>query len=242
MSEQPVDDNVEPSYYLAEGVAGEGDAPEWFMGDKYKSVSEQAKAYPEAQKLVGRLGEFVGAPEGDEGLSGYSTENWLPESVDVELDLENPLLKGMAPVFKEMGLSQKGMDKVAQTFILLQKDAADAAQQEADFQRQQLGAEPQQRIDNIKDFLTAQLDDEEQRQALLDMTVSAKGVEALETLADKIRGGRMATPPPAPSVTKDEIDALQNAVDEHGNRKMRDPAYAKMVRDKRRQLVGDGPA
>ena len=244
MSEQPLEqgDPAEANYHYAEGVPGAGDIPEWFQADKYKTVEEQAKAYPEAQKLVGRLGKFVGAPEGDEGLSGYATENFIPEGVEVELDLENPLLKEMAPLFKEMGLSQEGMDQVAQRYTLIQKDLMEQAEKAAEFEIQQLGANGVQRIDNIKSFLTAQVTDEAQRAALIEMTTSAAAVQGLEALASAIRGQKMQTPPPAPALTRDEVMSLQMATDEHGNRKMRDPAYAEMVRQKWAQIEGDGPA
>ena len=48
----------EGEYYLADGVKGTGDIPEWYKADKYKSVAEQAKAYPE---LLSKFGGFTGA-------------------------------------------------------------------------------------------------------------------------------------------------------------------------------------
>ena len=47
-------------WYLAEGVAGNGEPPEWFRADKYKTLDEQAKAYVELEK---RFGAFTGAPK-----------------------------------------------------------------------------------------------------------------------------------------------------------------------------------
>ena len=69
-------------WFLNEEVKGEGDVPEWFKADKYKSVAEQAKAYA---GLESKLGAFTGAPK-----DGYEVE--LPEGVDVELDSEDPML------------------------------------------------------------------------------------------------------------------------------------------------------
>ena len=43
----------ESSWLWGDEVPGTGEAPEWFNGAKYKSVAEQAKAYPELEKKFG---------------------------------------------------------------------------------------------------------------------------------------------------------------------------------------------
>ena len=45
-----VPDPPAASWYLSEGVGGEGEAPVWFKGDKYKTIADQAQAYPELEK------------------------------------------------------------------------------------------------------------------------------------------------------------------------------------------------
>ena len=50
----------EGEYFLSEGIKGAGDMPEWYNPSKYKSVSEQAKAYTELEK---KFGGFTGAPK-----------------------------------------------------------------------------------------------------------------------------------------------------------------------------------
>ena len=67
-----------PSYMFTDDMPGEGDAPEWFKGEKYKTVSDQAKAYNE---LEGRFGSFTGAPKDGK---------YEIEGMDFE---ESPLLK-----------------------------------------------------------------------------------------------------------------------------------------------------
>src|SRR5688572_4360911 len=51
-----------PTWFYSDGTPGKGAIPSWFKFDKYKSVEEQAKAYPH---LESRMGKFVGAPDGD---------------------------------------------------------------------------------------------------------------------------------------------------------------------------------
>ena len=38
----------------ADGVEGQGDAPDWFKGDKYNTVADQAKAYKDLESSSGR--------------------------------------------------------------------------------------------------------------------------------------------------------------------------------------------
>ena len=61
----------EGEYFLSDGIKGSGDTPDWYKGDKYKSVAEQAKAYTELEK---KFGGFTGAPKdgysGPEGIEG----------------------------------------------------------------------------------------------------------------------------------------------------------------------------
>jgi len=59
-SEEPVSlvDAAEPQlgegeYFLTDGIKGAGDRPEWYLSEKYKSVSDQAAAYNELSKKFG---------------------------------------------------------------------------------------------------------------------------------------------------------------------------------------------
>ena len=62
----------EGEYFLSDGIKGTGDMPEWYKGDKYKSVAEQAKAYTELEK---KFGGFTGSPkDGYQGPVGIATD------------------------------------------------------------------------------------------------------------------------------------------------------------------------
>ena len=50
---------AEGEYFLAEGIKGVGEAPEW-LDKKYKTVSDQAKGYAELSK---KFGAFRGSPK-----------------------------------------------------------------------------------------------------------------------------------------------------------------------------------
>ena len=72
-AETTVIEENKPGYLFADGVVGEGDAPEWFKADKYKTVSDQAKAYVE---LESKFGGFKGAPkEGKYEVEGFNFDD-----------------------------------------------------------------------------------------------------------------------------------------------------------------------
>jgi len=88
------DDTTAPGYLYADGIEAQGDVPEWFKSNKYKTVSEQAAAYPELEK---RFGSFTGAPkEGKYEIEGVEFE-------------DNTLLKTVADWGLENQLSQEGL-------------------------------------------------------------------------------------------------------------------------------------
>ena len=76
------------AWNLNDTTPGTGEKPAWFKAEKYKNVSEQAKAYTELEKT---LGAFVGAPKDDKGQP-KAYELKLPEGVTV--DMTHPTMKG----------------------------------------------------------------------------------------------------------------------------------------------------
>jgi hypothetical protein len=80
----------EGEYFLSDGIKGTGDTPEWYKGDKYKSVAEQAKAYTELEK---KFGGFTGAPK--DGYSG-------PEGIESD----DALLQELTEFAEKTGMSQ----------------------------------------------------------------------------------------------------------------------------------------
>lgn len=84
-------------------MQGTGEAPDWFLKDKYANVAEQAKAYPDLQK---RFGAFIGAPKDGK----YDTK--LPEGAGVELDAAHPLLGEFQKWAGANQLSQKGFTEL----------------------------------------------------------------------------------------------------------------------------------
>ena len=76
--------------------------PDWFMKDKFKSTEEQAKAYSELQK---KMGKFWGAPKDEykiDDLEGISKDD--------------PLVANLVPALKELGLSQEGFNTLVKQY------------------------------------------------------------------------------------------------------------------------------
>ena len=102
-----------------------------------------------------------------------------------------------------------------------------------------LGDNAQQRVDNISNWAKANLTPE-QVEGLGDATTTAAGVQAVEALIAKSRNAPMQTADtnPVTQIDMAELQTLQFAKDENGNRKMQsDPEYAKMVRAKFAQAM-----
>lgn len=99
-----VDEN---GWFLSEGVQGEGEKPEWFVDNKYKSVSEQAKGYKELEK---KLGAFTGSPD------DYSND--LGAEYDgIEFDPDDELLSGFKALAKDSNMSQEGYTDMMKMFV-----------------------------------------------------------------------------------------------------------------------------
>jgi len=169
-----------PAWYFtapgedSEGVAGSGDVPDWFMVDKYKSVDEQAKAYPELAK---RFGGFEAAPE----------EYSLPEGFE-----ETPLDDGLLDIVKQFG-KEHHMGQGAFNELVTKATEYQIQQQEQMREQamQALGENAQQRIDNLNDWVNVNAP-KEMVDAIHNLATSAESVQALEFLISKTKGAKVA--------------------------------------------------
>ena len=110
------DDNPNVTKSIGESEAAQSQAaPQddmpWLLRDKFKGDSiedvmkQQAMAYDELQK---KMGKFWGAPkESDYDVSGLN---------EYGIEAQDPILQGMMPAFKEMGLSNEAVKKLAASY------------------------------------------------------------------------------------------------------------------------------
>jgi len=137
-------DNAEPTldqgeYFLAEGIKGAGETPEWYKSDKYQSVAEQAKAYTELEK---KFGGFKGAPK-----DGYTA----PEGIESD----DALLTELTEFAKDTNMSDEAFGR-AWELLSAQEQAVEEVTQEMEMQK--LGDNATQRLKTVEGFLKNNLD------------------------------------------------------------------------------------
>jgi hypothetical protein len=201
-----------------------------FVQDKYRTegrtedeaMTEQAKAYVELQK---QFGGFTGSPDAYEvSLSEELTEQGF------EIDTEDPLFVQFSEMAKENGMNNDVFNNVIGAFAMSEIAKETAAEESMKAELATLD-NAENRIDNISKYLSANLD-QSTFSAFENMTFSADMVKVLEGVIMK---GQPATMAPtdvhaSPAMSKDELNTLQFAKDDYGNRKMAvDPEYRKHV-------------
>jgi hypothetical protein len=210
---------AEAQYHYADGLPGEGVAPEWFKGDKYKTVSDQAKAYTD---LESRFGSFTGAPEEYEIV----TSDELKEK-GVELSGDDPIMEEALKFAKESNMSQDGFNSMMELYGMAKVAEAEAIGLARADEIKALGMNAQSRLDNLNAWGKTNLPTD-LFEGFQEMATSAAAVQALEKLVAMTRPAAMSatelTPAPG-GMTKEELDTMQFAVDDNGVRKMQDPEY-----------------
>ena len=91
-------------WYYDQDLKGSGDKPEW-MKDKYKTVTDQAKAYSEIEK---KLGAFKGAPD--------EYDLTLKDAPDIQFSKDDPMLKDFLDNAKKNGVSQEYVSELLGTY------------------------------------------------------------------------------------------------------------------------------
>ena len=150
----------EGEYFLSDGIKGTGDAPEWYKGDKYKSVAEQAKAYTELEK---KFGGFTGAPK--DGYAG-------PEGVESD----DALLQELTEFASKTNMSQEAFGE-AWELLTAQSEAVEAVSQEQEIAA--LGSNAEERIKNVEGYLKNNLDADDY-ETVRDLVTDAKSIQLIE--------------------------------------------------------------
>lgn len=222
-------------WQYADGIQGQGDMPEWFKADKYKTVAEQAKGYKE---LESKLGAFTGAPE------KYSPAELKEELKEMGLEIspDDPLVERAMEIAKEMNMSQEGFNKLYGLYGEIMAAEQVAVEQLREEEFKALGNNAQTRLDNLNAWATTNLP-ADMAEGFRDLALSAKAVQTLERLVSMTRNAPInpSGGTPSPGASKKELEELMFAKDKYGQRKMRDPEYAKMVNEKWAQHYGTDP-
>ena len=150
----------EGEYFLSDGIKGTGETPEWYKGDKYKSVAEQAKAYTELEK---KFGGFTGAPK--DGYAG-------PEGVESD----DALLQELTEFASKTNMSQEAFGE-AWELLTAQSEAVEAVSQEQEIAA--LGSNAEERIKNVEGYLKNNLDADDY-ETVRDLVTDAKSIQLIE--------------------------------------------------------------
>jgi hypothetical protein len=188
-----------------------------YLDGKYKSVSDLENGYRELNKSYTQktqeFGSFQGAPE-------EYTYNEGVEASDFATKWG-----------KENQLSNDGLNSLVDGYNKYQEEQIVEYQ---NTQLEALGENGKERIQNVNDYLNANLGEDHG----LDVD-SAKGVEALERLISSSKQAAPVSRPTAPSANRDDIREMRFAKDEYGNRKMSsDPAYRAKIEALEREMLG----
>ena len=225
------------AWFWQDEMQGEGETPEWFKGDKYKTVADQAKAYTEAEK---RLGAFTGAPE-EYSLDlpeGYE----LPEGVEATLDKEDPLAVAFTAWGKENNVSQKAFSDMLAMYMDQQVRDYEAMTGTAQAEMERLGDTGASRLDALAKWGKANMD-EELFEKFRSAMVTADAVEAFEYVIGKTRNAQMPDPtninPNLMATKRQELLELQDAKDENGKLKwVTDPIHRAKIERLQKEIYG----
>ena len=185
-----------------------------YADGKFKSVGDLENSYKELQSTFSKkLGAFEGAPENYEFNEGFVTD-------------ENQELADMLSGWgAENQLSNDGLNSLVSQYnehLATQQGAA------IDAEFGKLGDDAQVRIDNARSFLDANLGEEQTRALAANMN-TAGAIEAVEALIAMTKQPKVAAQDAQPNLNADKIHEMRFALDEHGNRRMEDPAYRQRV-------------
>ena len=189
-TEPTIDDTA---WYLSEGVAGEGETPEWFKSGKYQTVEEQAKAY---LGLESKLGSFTGAPS-----DGYETV--IPEGLEVEIPSDDPLLANFNDWAQKAGLSQDAHSELLGVYI----EGMMGSLPDMEAEMKKIGPDANQRITDVVQWAKGTLDQGE-FETLQSLATTADGFKLLERMKSLTRETQISAPDtarPANSVTKEAL-------------------------------------
>ena len=216
-------ESQESTWSYAEGIGGEGDAPEWLKTDKFKSVADQAAAY---KGLEGKLGGFTGAPE------EYDVS--MPDGVEGDFIEGDPLMASFQDWAKENQLSQEAFTGLLHMYVKNENEA-NGINRETELGA--LGDNGKQRLQNISDFGRANLSEEDYT-GLLDATATAASIQAVEALIAMTRAPKIPTDDSEVNIGISHADLKERMADP---RYQTSPEFRKETSKLYEQVFGGAP-
>lgn len=187
--------------------------PGKFWDDEKKAVKHDdvLKSYTE---LESKFGSFTGAP--DEYVAALSDE--IKEQ-GVELIDDDPMVEHAKEFAKKAGMNQEGFSEMINLYAMAKLAETKASQEAMTADIASLGDNADRRINNLSQWANANLSADMQ-EGFKDLAVSADAVQALEQIISMTRNASVQVneASPSPSITLEELQAVQFATDKDGNR------------------------
>lgn len=193
-----------------------------YGGKTFTSVDALGKSYTELQSMVSKkLGGFEGSPE------NYA----LPEGTE-----SNSYIESLQKWGADNQLSQKGFEGLLESYNSIQqaeKQAQEEAYKKAESEYiENLGENAQERVQNAKDWINANLPEFAESATPMDTLL-------IEKVMKLTKQSTPATQQSAQVVDAEKVKAMRFAKDENGNRLMSvDPNYRAKVLAAEEQLRG----
>lgn len=202
---------METPWYLAEGIAGQGEKPEYLLTDKYKSVADQAKGYKE---IFDKLSAHQGAPQ------EYNLE--FIKETGVAIDPNQPQFKAFIESSKEANINQKYFQETVSKYIELEKSRFPNPEEE----RAKLGPDGAEKMNVLRQWAVNTLPADE-AEAICYAATSAAFIRAI----DKLRNGTQPTTTPAdpklipPHLPMSSVAQLNQEMTDNWEKYKSDPTY-----------------
>lgn len=212
----------EPSWYLADGIPGTGERPD-YLEAKYKTVSEQAKAYKEAQKLL--------------GVQGPAPETYDFSEVQDHINQDNPVIQDFIAFAKQNRLSQDAVSKSLKTWV----DYNKSLEPNADEEIAKLGTDGMQKVTTIQNWIKNNLSDTSVK-ALANLPVKADVIKMLDEMR-QLHANMQAKVPAGANTSTDAfvpltVAEVENEMRQNFKRYETDPGYRAAISKKFEQAVG----
>jgi len=213
--------NTEPSWYWDNDRPGEGDKPSW-LKDKYKTVTDQAKAYVEAEKFLGN----TRAPD-DYDLTRY----------EKYLDKENENVCEFVSRAKKNNMSQEMVEDLLEPLI----KHSESLTPNIDVEMAKLGENAQARLDVLDQWAANTLSDKAIT-ALGNIVHTAEAVELLDEIRQKFNSSQSQPPSQMHNVSKQEVltvEKIQQEMNDNYKKYMENASYREEINRKLQQVLGD---
>lgn len=169
-NEETITTPAEPSWWIADGVPGTGDRPEW-LESKFKNVAHLAESYKELEKRVGYVPEDY-----DLNKSKYLDPDYAP-------------FQELKELAKEKRVPKEVMDKMLESIDKYMDEFSVDANEEV----QKLGDNAKERLTKLNNWAKANLS-QESFDALTGSIRTAEGLKALEELRGRMMENNTTVP------------------------------------------------